>query len=97
MKSISSSVLFMLVITIGACVTINVYFPEAAAEEAAERFIEEVIGESAEGDPEAGAGLLQSSPWQYAILDLFMAPAHAQANINISTPAIKQIQKRLLC
>ncbi|MEO0421598.1 MAG: DUF1318 domain-containing protein [Pseudomonadota bacterium] len=33
-----------------ACVTINVYFPEAAAERAADRIIEEVWG------PEAGAG-----------------------------------------
>ena len=27
-----------------ACVTINVYFPEAAAERAADRFIQDVIG-----------------------------------------------------
>lgn len=93
MKSVISSFLFMLVITIGACVTINVYFPEAAAEEAADRFIEEVIGGVPEGNQETGAVLLQSSAWQYAILDLFMSPAHAQANINISTPAIKQIQQ----
>ena len=95
MKSITSSFLLMLVMTVGACVTINVYFPEAAAEEAADRFIEEVIGDGAEPDQGAGPVLLESESWQYAILDLFMAPAHAQANINISTPEIKQIQGRM--
>lgn len=36
-----------------ACVTINVYFPAAAAEEAAGRFIDDVIGEESEAE---GAG-----------------------------------------
>src|SRR6056297_875147 len=35
-----------------ACVTINVYFPEAAAEQAADRFIRDVIGP--ESEPQAG-------------------------------------------
>lgn len=32
----------LLVTTLGACVTINIYFPAAAAEKAADRIIEEV-------------------------------------------------------
>ena len=35
-----------LVAVVSACVTINVYFPAAAAEKAAAEFIEEVIGET---------------------------------------------------
>ena len=95
MKSIVYSIMLMLVITVGSCVTINVYFPEAAAEAAAERFIDEVMGDGGEIEQGAGAMILKSEPWQYAILDLFIGSAHAQANISISTPAIKQIQSRM--
>jgi uncharacterized protein YdbL (DUF1318 family) len=85
-----------------ACVTINVYFPEAAAEKAADRIIEDVWGESAAPDAQsrrnelsqpgllddAGSILLAAAG---NVLDLIVPPAHAQADINISTPAIRQI------
>jgi uncharacterized protein YdbL (DUF1318 family) len=85
----------MSILTIGACVTINVYFPEAAAEEAAERFIDDVIGEGPENVQESSAIPSSGRSWQYAVLDLLIPAAHAQANISISTPAIKQIQARM--
>ena len=40
----------------GACVTINVYFPAAAAEKAADRIIEEVYNLRREGAPAAAPG-----------------------------------------
>ena len=81
-----------------ACVTINVYFPEAAAEEAADRFIENVIGPedaAATGDqasrPQAGNWLMRLNP-----LDLLFPAAHAQnVNIDINTPQIRAIQRRM--
>lgn len=87
---------------LSACVTINVYFPEAAAEKAADRIIEDVWGESAAPDaqtqrkddsqsavlPAAGAVLLAAAG---NALDFLVPAAHAQADINISTPAIRQI------
>jgi hypothetical protein len=35
------------------CITINIYFPAAAAEKAADRIIDEVLGKGAEGAPPA--------------------------------------------
>ncbi len=40
----------------GACVTINIYFPAAAAEKAADRIIEEVYNLRREGAPASAPG-----------------------------------------
>lgn len=94
-----------------ACVTVNVYFPAAAAESAADRFIREVYGEApkngepapAEGEQPAPAPEPQSrhrdrqheSPFT-GLLDFLINPAHAQQpDINISTPAINKLQKSM--
>ena len=77
-----------------ACVTINVYFPEAAAQKAAEQFVEKVIGgpanETAPQQPPPG-----SSPGAM-LLDLLVPSAEAQeADISIRTPQIQAIQARM--
>lgn len=87
-----------------ACVTINVYFPAAAAEQAADRIIENVWGADAKkAAPKAAAPGPQSSVKpanaQYVLLaatgralDFLIAPAAAQTpDLNISTPAIRQL------
>jgi hypothetical protein len=38
---------------LGGCITINIFFPAAAAEKAADRIIDEVLGKGAEGAPPA--------------------------------------------
>ncbi|MEM7053837.1 MAG: YdbL family protein [Pseudomonadota bacterium] len=80
-----------------ACVTINVYFPEAAAERAADRFIQDVIGAPTEeaGDaaqvPEATSSSLIAG-----VVNLLIPSAHAQqADIDIQTPQINQIRDRM--
>ena len=92
-----SSLLLML--ALGACVTINVYFPAAEAQEAAEEFVEKVLGE------EAAAGSTEPENPQAALaprrgfdlLSLFIGTAHAQtaADFTIRTPAIQAIQARM--
>ncbi len=81
-------------LALAACVTINVYFPAAAAEKAADRIIEDIWG------PEKGAkppGNEQSSIGRaagdalVAALDFVIPPAHAQADIDISSPAIRAL------
>lgn len=79
-----------------ACVTINVYFPEAAAERAADRFIRDVIGEDA--DPQA----LDSGPptvergFAARLIDVLIPSAHAQsADIDIQSPQIDAIKARM--
>jgi uncharacterized protein YdbL (DUF1318 family) len=92
------------VLLLGACVTINVYFPEAAAEKAADRIIEQVYG--AEGQPVpapndkrtslAPADAPEPRPLlatvAAAVLDFLVPAAHAQApDLNVSTPAIRAL------
>jgi uncharacterized protein YdbL (DUF1318 family) len=91
-----------------ACVTINVYFPAAAAEEAADRIIEDVWGPAAGAaeeaeqrkselgaadDAETGRVLLAA----LNVLDVLVPPAHAQSSpdFDIDTPEIRAITKRM--
>ena len=83
-------------LALAACVTINVYFPAAAAEKAADRIIEDIWGPDKTGKPE---GNEQTSIRPAAdrvmvaalrgVLDFVVPPAHAQADIDISSPAIR--------
>jgi len=81
---------------VAACVTVNIYFPEAAAEKAADRIIEDVWG------PEPGApGGAQDSESRPAgpasrmvagLVDLLVPAAAAQEpDINVETPAIRRV------
>jgi uncharacterized protein YdbL (DUF1318 family) len=94
---------------VASCVTINVYFPAAAAEKAADKIIEDVWGgegdagsqkredkrgdvDSAPLDPlDAGPILLAAA----AVLELLAPSAHAQADLNISTPAVRQLTQSM--
>lgn len=92
MKRYGSMVLVLTVVALAACVTINVYFPEAAAERAADRFIQDVIGEndrqSSVSPPTGGSGVRFSG--------LLMASAYAQSpDINIDTPQVQAIKERM--
>lgn len=88
-------VLTALVVAVAtACVTINVYFPEAAAERAADRFIQDVLGEQGAAPLPEGGG--DSASTGGRLLSFFIASAHAQqANININTPQINAIKQRM--
>jgi len=84
---------------VSACVTINVYFPAAAAEKAADRIIEEVWGEDAKGGPPAQSSEPTSSnDWipraaLVALLDLLVPAASAQqVDLDISTSSINAIK-----
>ena len=95
-------------LALSACVTINVYFPAAAAEKAADKIIEDVWGadKSSESDTKrddnkqtavhedaaAQRVLLAAAA---SILDFIVPPAHAQANLNVDTPAIRQLTQSM--
>lgn len=77
-----------------ACVTINVYFPAEAAEQAADRIIDQVQG--AEGKAPPQTRVKQDDALRTAaanLVDLLFPAAHAQgsANLDISTPEIRAI------
>ena len=85
----------VLVAFMSACVTINVYFPAAAAEKAADAIIEEVWGtqpaDEAETETEPEASLPMSS-WLAAVADFFIPAAQAQADLEISTPTANKLK-----
>jgi uncharacterized protein YdbL (DUF1318 family) len=87
---------------LAACVTINVYFPSAAAERAASEFVGDVLGEpNEEGslyDPLRGASGVAHFAYGTAlrVVDFMIPSAHAQqANIEINTPQINAIKARM--
>jgi uncharacterized protein YdbL (DUF1318 family) len=81
-------------LALAACVTINVYFPAAAAEKAADRIIEDVWGKDAKGNeqsalPAAGhEGLLAAVR---SAVEFVIPAANAQADLDVSTPAIRAV------
>jgi uncharacterized protein YdbL (DUF1318 family) len=90
-------------LTLAACVTINVYFPAAAAEKAADRIIEDVWGPEGKPPAEAapkggeqsslglrgqGVALLAAAG---SALDLVIPAAEAQADLDVSSPAIRRL------
>ena len=90
-----------------ACVTINVYVPAAAAEEAADRIIEDIWGPAAADDEDgqatsydAGTGARAAELVRLAslsVLDVLVPPAHAQGSpdFDVDTPEIRAITKRM--
>ncbi|HKR34701.1 MAG TPA: YdbL family protein [Steroidobacteraceae bacterium] len=94
-------------LALSACVTINVYFPAAAAEKAADKIIEDVWGgeksaepatkrdddkQTAVHDVAAQRVLLAAA---VSLLDFIVPAAQAQANLNIDTPAVRQITQSM--
>lgn len=87
-----------------ACVTVNIYFPEAATEEAAREIVRQVLEQDQAPAPEPQGDQGSYRPdqtsiyyaWAGAILErLIPAAQAAQPDININTPAIKSIRKSL--
>jgi uncharacterized protein YdbL (DUF1318 family) len=103
MKRVFSLKVLAAMLLLSACVTINVYFPAAAAEKAADKIIEGVWGDStAPAKSEKPEKQSYAEPNQNGaerlmllaatnVLDLLIAPARADADLNISTPALRQL------
>lgn len=92
-------ILTTLAVALVGCVTINVYFPEAAAQKAADQFIGNVLAPAtpaapAPQTPKPEAGGPQPSAM---LLDLLIPAAHAAdvPNIRIQTSATEAIRTRM--
>jgi uncharacterized protein YdbL (DUF1318 family) len=84
---------FLLIFLASACVTVNIYFPAAAVERAADQIVKETWGGPAEPvkkeQPQSGITRLRRA----AALFHFVDEAHAQeADINVSNPAIRALK-----
>lgn len=92
-KLFFSSALFLLT----ACVTINIYFPAAAAEKAADTIIKEIQKSSPEKNPEPKSSLpnkpLAVYQWIDNVLNVIISPAQAaEADLEIDSPEIRKIR-----
>ena len=92
-----------LTLALVACVTVNIYFPAAAAEKAADKVIDEVWGKEQPqkepaSEPDQGSipnpGAREIQPRVLAeLMHVLIVPANAaDADINVSTPAIEKIE-----
>lgn len=81
-----------------ACVTINIYFPAAAAEKAADEIIKGI--QQQEEAPEQAEPKASLSDWQVAVfrsldaaINVMVSPAQAQgADLSIDSPEIRQVR-----
>lgn len=102
MRKLIYVVLTSLAVALVGCVTINVYFPEAAAQKAADQFIGNVLDKAgatakptpAEQKPAPKSGGMQPSAM---LLDLLIPSAQAAEtpNIRIQTAATEAISARM--
>jgi uncharacterized protein len=89
-------VLLIAAFLISACVTVNIYFPAAAVERAAEQIVKETWG-----GPAAPAKMpTPQSSYRFApvrwVSLILVSDAHAQeADINVSNPAIRALKESI--
>jgi len=88
--------LLVFVPVLTACVTVNIYFPAAAVQRAADRIVEETWGDQGKGgakEPPKSGSL--NNEKRYAWIS-FVSEAHAQQpDINVSNPAIRGIKESI--
>ena len=87
----------LLAMLLASCVTINIYFPAAAAEEAAKTIVRDVLGKDAAQAEPGPQSAVPGSPLMLELADrvlmVLVPPAHAsQANIDISSPGIRRLR-----
>ncbi|MDA0706124.1 MAG: DUF1318 domain-containing protein [Proteobacteria bacterium] len=95
MNKVTISITALLAAFAAACVTINVYFPEAAAVEAADRIIDKVIG-----DVDSGASLESPRPaghepvllaFARGVSGFLISDANAQSQIDFDKPSPEKL------
>ena len=85
-------------LALAACVTINVYFPAAAAEKAADRIIEDIWGKEKAEAPAGNERTSVTHPSRgmlaatlQGVAEFIVPVAEAQADIDISSPPIRAL------
>ena len=82
------TIIFSLFVLIFACVTINIYFPEAAVQKTAEEIVDEVRKSEEEGKKKQEMDIVQTS------FSLFPT-AYAQEEERVSSPKIRALKESL--
>ena len=91
MSKIAVSITALLSLLVVACVTINVYFPEAAAVEAADRIIDKVRGDESNDTSSMRRSPGNDQPVMLAVANgiagFLISDAHAQSNVDFDKPS----------
>lgn len=99
MKTVRALFVAPLVLFLAACVTINIYFPAAAAEDAARIIVRDVLGEQPAEEPQSEPQSMRPGMlirFASVALDVLIPAARAaEANIDISSPAIAAIRQSM--
>lgn len=104
LKIFSSTLMLASLLILAACVTINVYFPAAEAQQAAQEFVGKVIGDgqppAEQNKPDNPQNPPPSAGVQpgFNFMSLLISDANAAegaVDITIRTPAIQAIQDRM--
>ncbi len=100
MKKIS----LMSILLLTACVTINIYFPAAAAEQVADEIIKGIqsdespdLNQKPETEPQSKAKGIQQVVflWIDEALNILVSPAHAGADLSVNTAEIRQLRSAM--
>jgi uncharacterized protein YdbL (DUF1318 family) len=101
MRKLVYGLLTTLVVALVGCVTINVYFPEAAAQKAADQFIGTVLDSTAPADApksdQPAPAKKSGQPSAMLLLDLLVPAAYAAdtPNLRVQTATTEAIHGRM--
>lgn len=82
-------------IMLAACVTVNIYFPAAAIQKAADEIVDDVRGIDEKKQPDEKKNDKKTSVIESIRSLAGPAEAHAQINIELSTPAIRSLKQAM--
>ncbi|WP_428356049.1 YdbL family protein [Methyloprofundus sp.] len=91
---------FVSALFLTACVTINIYFPAAAAEQVADEIIQDIQKTEPQANPSQSLVIPDSdiSTWQLSVyrqldqvISVFISSAHAQANLSVDSADIRRL------
>lgn len=105
MKKVFDIRLWSVLLLVAGCVTVNVYFPAAAAEQAADKIIKQVYGADSKPaapvskpapDDQPQSSIGTPSNGATALLNFLIPAAYAQQpNLDISTPAVTGLERSM--
>ena len=84
---------FMLLLA--ACVTVNIYFPAAAIQKAADQIVDDVRGTKEQKAPEEKKNDTQSNLFDSLKSLIGPSEAYAQIDIEVSTPAVRSLKEAM--
>lgn len=92
MRKLAFTLMAMASLYVVACVTINVYFPEAAAEKAADRIIDKVRGPEADGNtslvsPDNPRDVPVLLALARSVTSFLISDANAQSDVDFDKPS----------